>query len=74
MEDKKGWFELTPESLASLYSPYKNVRYTLTTKRVAIDKLLNELHEMQLGFIDEAVDKSSLKEANEIIKHIMEKK
>jgi hypothetical protein len=32
------------------------------------------LHNQSLNLIDEAVDKSNLKESNEIIKHIMELK
>lgn len=74
MGDKKGWVQLTPETLAQMYSHQRNVSYTATVKRVIIDNLLNDLHEIQMGFIDEAVDKSDLREANEIIKHIMEKK
>jgi hypothetical protein len=78
MEDKKGWVHLTPETLAQLYSPYKSVTYTVkpynAVKRVVIDKLLNDLHTMQLDFVDEALEKSDLREANEVIKHIMEKK
>jgi len=35
---------------------------------------LNHLHSVQLDMIDEAVEKSDLKEANEVIKYIMEKK
>ena len=66
----QGWITLSPDDLANLYS----VKYTYTpTKRVIIDSLLNDLHETQLNFIDEAVDKSDLKEANEIINYIKNK-
>lgn len=34
---------------------------------------LKDLHNQQLDYIEEAVLKSDLKEANEVIKHIMEK-
>ncbi len=74
LSNSRGWVELTPETLAHLYSPYKDVTYIVKPQRVVIDKLLNDLHEMHLGYIDEAVDTSELKEANEVIKHIMEKK
>jgi hypothetical protein len=39
-----------------------------------IPKLLNELHSKQLDMIDEVVAKSDLRDANEVIKYIMEKK
>ena len=50
--------------------------YTLNVgnlKNVMIAIHLNYLHTQQLDMIDEAVDKSNLKEANEVIKYIMEK-
>lgn len=48
--------------------------YTLNTlKRQVIDKMLDELHETQLNFIDEAVDKSDLRQANELIDYIRNK-
>ena len=69
--ENQGWVEMTPKDLANLYS----VSYTYTTpKRVVIDNLLNGLHGTQLDYIDEAVEKSDLREAKELIKHIMEKK
>lgn len=75
MDKKQGWVQLTPETLAQLYSPYKTHSYSITyNKRVLIDEFLNSLHEKQLEFIDEAVDKSDLSQANELIKAIMEKK
>ena len=56
--------ELTPISLAALYSPNS---YKITYESKAVDQLLNELHSMQLQMIDEAVEKSDCKEAKEII-------
>lgn len=43
-------------------------------KQIAIQVHLNYLHRVQLDMIDEAVDKSDLKEAKEVIQYIMEKK
>lgn len=43
-------------------------------EQVLIDVLLNDLHNQQLDMIDEAAAKSDMREANEVIKHIMEKK
>ena len=71
---------LDPKKLADLYK--KNV---VTKKFKSIDEVVeylenqmivatvNELHQKQLDFIDEAVLKSDLSEANAVIKHIMEK-
>lgn len=43
-------------------------------KRVIIDEFLNELHAMQMQFIDEAVDSlKEFKEANEVIAYIKSK-
>ena len=56
--------ELTPISLAALYSPNS---YKITYQSKAVDQLLNELHSMQLQMIDEVVEKSDCKEAKEII-------
>lgn len=55
--------ELSPEVLAALY-----------VKRHMIADLLNNLHNTQLDYLDEAVLKSNMDEANAFIKHIMEKK
>ena len=73
---KDKFYELDAKTLANMYSPYKDVKYTITytPQRVVIDKLLNDLHTMQLDYVDEAVYMSDLREANEVIKHIMEKK
>ena len=70
------WIELTPNDLAGLYAPkYNNVSYTvnLTPQRIVIDKLLNEMHNLQLDMINEAVEKSDFKEAKEIIEYIKNK-
>jgi hypothetical protein len=54
------------------YTQYEvNVR---NLKAIVVQLHLNRLHSYQLDMIDAAVEKSNLKEANEIIKHIMEKK
>lgn len=47
---------------------YKTV--TVSRKRHIINRQLDELHEMQLDMIDQAVDASDLHEANEIIEWI----
>ena len=57
---------------------YKNFNYTVTfnsanRKRQVIDKMVNELHTMQLDMIDQAVECSDFKQANEVINFIKEK-
>lgn len=52
--------------------PYSRITYKVNN-RVVIDSLLNELHTMQLDYIDEALEKSDLKEANEVIDYIKAK-
>ena len=47
---------------------YKTV--TVSRKRQIINRQLDELHEMQLDMIDQAVDASDLHQANEIIEWI----
>lgn len=48
--------------------------YTLgNLKRQAIDSLLNELHSQSLDMIDEAVERSDLRQAKELIEHIRNK-
>jgi hypothetical protein len=42
-------------------------------KRVVIDDLLNQLHDMQLDYIDEAVNMSDLSEAKAVIAYIKAK-
>lgn len=42
--------------------------------RADITDFVNALHEVQQEYIEEAVEKSGYKEANEVIKNIMEKK
>ena len=54
---------------------YKNINYKVTysglnRKRQVIDKTLEELHNMQMQMIEEAVACSKLKEANEVINYI----
>jgi predicted DNA-binding protein (UPF0251 family) len=43
-------------------------------KRKIIDRTLKELHTMQLSMIDEAVEKSDMKEAQAVIAHVMKLK
>ena len=43
-------------------------------KRKIIDQTLKELHTMQLSMIDEAVEKSDMKEAQAVIAHVMKLK
>jgi len=47
---------------------YKKIR------REDIMDFVNELYEIQSEFVEVAVEKSGFKEANEVIKYIMEKK
>jgi hypothetical protein len=51
-------------------------RYSVRNYKInplVIDKLLSDLHEMQLDMIDEAVENSSLDSANEVLQRIMSK-
>jgi hypothetical protein len=43
-------------------------------KQAMIKIHLNHLHRVQLDMIDEAVEKSAMREAKEVIQYIMEKK
>lgn len=57
---------------------YKNFNYTVTfnsanRKRQIINHMINDLHTMQMDMIDQAVDKSDLKQANDVINFIKEK-
>jgi hypothetical protein len=56
----EGWVQLTPEMLAALYE----------RKRMA-DKELRECAEY---YFEQAVEASGMRQANEVIKYIMEKK
>lgn len=49
--------------------PYRRITYKVNN-RVVIDQLLDELHTMQLDFIDEALEKSDLSEAKAVIEYI----
>jgi hypothetical protein len=54
---------------------YKNINYKVTysglnRKRQVIDKTLEELHNMQMQMIEEAVVYSNCREANEVINYI----
>ena len=52
---------------------YDVVKMTIN-KRVIIDNTQNQLHEMQLNMIDQAVEYSDLQQAKEVIKNIIAKK
>ncbi len=47
--------------------------YTFNRKRQIIDAQLNELHNMQLDMIDQAVEYSDLQEAKDVIDWIKER-
>ena len=52
---------------------YKSITYTVTdgnSGKVTLTDFLNDLHSVQLDCIDEALEKSDLKEANDIIAYI----
>ena len=55
------------------YVYYKSLNAN-NLKQVVIGIHLNYLHRIQLDMIDEAVEKSDMKESKEVIKHIMELK
>jgi hypothetical protein len=53
---------------------YKNSNNnSLNRKRQIIDAQLDELHNMQLDMIDQAVDLSDLEQAKDVIKYIRTK-
>jgi hypothetical protein len=52
--------------------PVFNFRYTIARKD--IQEFVNNLHELQESYLNAAVEKSGYREANEVIKRIMEKK
>ena len=56
----------------------KDIKYTVTygglnRKRQIIDQTLQELHNLQLDMIDQAVEYSDLRDAKEIINYIKSK-
>jgi hypothetical protein len=55
--------------------PYKSITYTVRGGGGTVDltQFLNQLHSTQLDYIDEALEKSDLKEANDVIAHIKRK-
>ena len=52
--------------------PYRRITYRVNN-RVIIDEFLNDLHTVQLDYIDEAVNKSDLSDAKAVIQWIKEK-
>ena len=52
------------------YAPKPYYRVSMNRKRQIIDAQLNELHQMQLDMIDQAVDYSDLAQARELIEYI----
>lgn len=54
------------------HRPYSRITYKVNN-RVIIDKLLDDLHTIQLDYIDEAVDMSDLSDAKAVIQYIKEK-
>jgi hypothetical protein len=54
----------------------KPITYTVNVQNIKASMInvhLNFLHNAQLDMIDAAVEKSDLRDANEVIKYIMEK-
>ena len=51
----------------------KQITIVYKMKREDIMTFVSGLHEIQMEMIEKAVEKSGLKEANEVIKYIMEK-
>lgn len=54
---------------------YKSITYTVGTNNgtVNLTEFLNDLHSVQLDCIDEALEKSDLREAKEVIEYIKAK-
>lgn len=48
-----------------------SVRYTLPKSQIM--DFVNELHNMQMDMIEQAVERSGYKDAKEVLAHIMEK-
>jgi glutathionylspermidine synthase len=46
------------------------VSFSLNRKRQIIDQYVDELHDMQLDMIDQAVDRSDLRQARDVINYI----
>lgn len=59
--DKDRFYEMRPNDLVGIY------------KRQKIDEFLNELHTMQETYIEEALEKSDLREAKEVLEYIRKK-
>ena len=56
-----------------MHPSYKSITYTVNGESqgtIDLTGFLNELHGIQLDYIDEALEKSDLREANEIIAYI----
>jgi hypothetical protein len=52
---------------------YRSVKYSLSRKRQIIDTVCNDLYEMQMEMIEDAVavrESAGFPEANEVINHI----
>ena len=54
------------------YKKYTSLQYKKIRREDIMD-FVNELYEIQSEFVEIAVEKSGFKEANEVIKYIMEK-
>ena len=67
---------MDPKDFRSRPHFYQNEKYvvigqpSLSRKRQIINQTLNELHEMQLAMIDQAVEYSDLTQAKELIDHV----
>jgi hypothetical protein len=55
-----------------VHPSYKSITYTVNDGSGTVDltQFLNQLHSTQLDYIDEALEKSDLKEANDVIAYI----
>ena len=54
--------------------PKKQIRIVYKMRKEDIMTFVSGLHEIQMEMIEKAVEKSGLKEANEVLQYIMEKK
>ena len=67
---------MDPKDFRSRPHFYQNEKYvvmgqpSLSRKRQIINQTLNELHEIQLAMIDQAVEYSDLTQAKELIDHV----
>lgn len=64
MTDRERHYGVSQQYASAVY------RVSLNRKRQVINQTLNQLHEMQMDMIDQAVEHSDLAQAQQVIDHI----